>query len=161
MLVTALVSHLEMSRLNAEAPWNISSMSVTAPVFHLDMSPLNCEPVNMKSMEITAPVFHLDMSPLNAEYMNILLMEITRDTSQSPITPYGLPVTSFDAANFGHDPSCVSPKHPPVHMMLNLPVAELKSLKSSLQLPTAAFKAALSAGANTACVPTSPVKSSK
>ena len=64
---------------------------------------------------------------------------VTADTSQSPITPYGLPVPgTFEVAKVGQDPSAVSPKHPPVQ-----PPEEL-------QVPTATFKAVLSAGANTA-----------
>ena len=35
-------------------------------------------------------------------------MDVTLDTSQSPITPYGLPVASFEAAKVGQDPSPVS-----------------------------------------------------
>ena len=46
---------------------------------------------------------------------------VTEDTSQSPITPYGFPVASFEAAKFGQDPSLVSPKHPPVQRYEPLP----------------------------------------
>ena len=42
------------------------------------------------------------------------VISVTADTSQLPITPYGLPVASFEAAKIGQDPSLVSPKHPPV-----------------------------------------------
>ena len=70
---------------------------------------------------------------------------VTADTSQAPITPYGWPVVSFEAANFGQDPSAVSPKHPPMQENTYAPDGPLR-----VQVPTAAFKAALSAGANTA-----------
>jgi hypothetical protein len=53
---------------------------------------------------------------------------VTLDTSQSPITPWGFPVASFDAANIGHAPFVVSLK----------------------QLLLALLKAALSAGVNAA-----------
>ena len=69
----------------------------------------------------------------------LLFILVTADTSQSPITPYGLPVPgTFEAAKDGQDPSAVSPKHPPVQKPLEV------------QVPTAAFKAALFPGANTA-----------
>ena len=75
---------------------------------------------------------------------------VTADTSQSPITPYGSLVPgTFEAAKVGHDPSGVSPKHPPVQP------------NCSVQVPTAAFKAFVSAGANTACVPMSMVQKSE
>jgi hypothetical protein len=60
---------------------------------------------------------------------------VTADTSQLPITPYGLPGVASEAAKIGQDPSAVSLK----------------------QVPTAAFKAALFPGANTAwTTPTPP-----
>ena len=60
---------------------------------------------------------------------------VTLDTSQSPITPYGLPVVASEAANIGQ-----------------YPVAALKDAQSwPIHPPTASFKAALSAGVNTAC----------
>ena len=40
------------------------------------------------------------------------------DTSQSPITPYGLLVASFEAAKIGQEPSADSPKHPPIQEIL-------------------------------------------
>jgi len=56
--------------------------------------------------------------------------------SQSPITPCGLPVASFEAAKFGHDPSGVS----------------------LMQELTATCKAAKSAGIKTAWHPMIPDK---
>jgi hypothetical protein len=50
-----------------------------------------------------------------------------------------LPVASFEAAKIGQDPSVVSPKQPP------------EQSPSVSQVPTAAFKAVLFAGVNTAC----------
>jgi len=41
MLVTELVSHPEMSALNADAQENMPPMSVTELVFHPEMSALN------------------------------------------------------------------------------------------------------------------------
>jgi hypothetical protein len=41
--VTELVSHPEMSALNADAPENINVMSVTELVFHPEMSALNAD----------------------------------------------------------------------------------------------------------------------
>jgi hypothetical protein len=43
MPVTELVSHPEMSALNADASRNISPMSVTELVFHPEMSALNAD----------------------------------------------------------------------------------------------------------------------
>jgi hypothetical protein len=43
MTVTELVSHPEMSALNADAPRNIDPMSVTELVSHPEMSALNAD----------------------------------------------------------------------------------------------------------------------
>jgi hypothetical protein len=40
----------------------------------------------------------------------LLYIVVTADTSQAPITPYGFPVASFEAAKVGQDPSGVSLK---------------------------------------------------
>ena len=48
----------------------------------------------------------------------LVVISVTKETSQSPITPYGLPVAaSIEAAKVGQDPSGVSPKHPPVRQV--------------------------------------------
>ena len=76
-------------------------------------------------------------------------MYCTLDTSQSPITPYGLPVVaSVVAANVGQYPVIFSPKHPPAAQE-NVGFEPSQLLQ--LQLPTAAFKASVFSGVNTAC----------
>ena len=70
---------------------------------------------------------------------------VTADTFQSPITPYELPGVASEAAKVGQDPSAVSPKHPPVQVQVYT-----FELNVQVQVPTAAFKAVLFAGANTA-----------
>ena len=64
---------------------------------------------------------------------------MTLDTSHVPITPYGLPVLSLLAANFGHDPSPVSERH----------------------ASTAVFRAVLSAGVKDAFAKCGVAKSRK
>ena len=72
-------------------------------------------------------------------------MLVILETSQSPITPF-----LFLLAKTGHDPSTVSPKQPPLQTSL---------LFSHTHLPTAACKAALSAGVKTPSTTSTKVNS--
>jgi hypothetical protein len=61
--VTELVSHPEMSALNASAYSNIDSMSVTELVFHPEMSALkSAENINIPSMSVTKLTSHEGIS---------------------------------------------------------------------------------------------------
>jgi len=68
MFVTELVSHPEMSALNADAEPNINSMLVTELVSHPEMSALNADASkNIRYMLVTELVSHPEMSALNAD----------------------------------------------------------------------------------------------
>ena len=63
MLVTELMSHSEMSALNADAIRNIDPMSVTELVSHSEMSALNADAAkNIAFMLVTELVFHNGIS---------------------------------------------------------------------------------------------------
>ena len=66
--ITELVSHPEMSALNADASTNIHPMSVTELVSHPEMSALNVDArQNIYLMLVTELVSHPEMSALNAD----------------------------------------------------------------------------------------------
>jgi len=68
----------------------------------------------MADIVVTCDVTHAPIGALNASAKeNSSDISVTWDTSQEPITPYVLPVSSFEAAKFGQEPFGVSVKHVP------------------------------------------------
>ena len=88
--VTELVSHPEMSALNAYAYPNIHPMFVTELVSHSEMSALNvAASTNIPYMSVTELVSHPEMSALNAAAeSNKPLMSVTELVFQDSIPQF-------------------------------------------------------------------------
>ena len=131
MSVTELVSHSEMSALNADAPENIRPMFVTELVSQSEMSALNADaPLNIYPMSVTELVSQREMSAMNAHLLlNKPFPSVTKLTSQSGISSH--PATPHRAVEGSPQPeSSAGPQHatPVLSCFRQLSTAVLRSV---------------------------------